>query len=322
MAVFGKWVDGISADDPAREAAREAVRVRVTAVRHYLLLVKKRVSKDPEIVHQLRVCSRRAAAALKLFADILSKRDVRWLKKQLRTIRRAAGDARDLDVLLETQLTDQGKHAEALRKKLHQRRKKAQKPMVRTAARMLKHDRLLARAEQLRNKPHPRPQANGAPVPEPSFGEWARDHLREVTEAFFGAAPSACADPEVLHQFRIRGKELRYAMELLAPAFPAAFREQLYPQIEQLQDRLGKINDQVVAIERIRGWLRATSKKGRIAYLRAQLTHEQETLAERREEFLQWWTPEMADGLRADFEQFLSPNHPSPMNEPAPITGP
>ena len=57
----------------------------------------------------------------------------------------------------------------------------------------------------------------------------------------------AVLDVQALHAFRIQGKQVRYAMEIFAGAFPPEFREQLYPIVETLQDRLGAINDHVTA---------------------------------------------------------------------------
>ena len=42
-----------------------------------------------------------------------------------------------------------------------------------------------------------------------------------------------------LHQVRIAGKRLRYAMEVFADCFSLSFREELYPRIEEMQEILG-----------------------------------------------------------------------------------
>src|SRR5262249_4238185 len=42
-----------------------------------------------------------------------------------------------------------------------------------------------------------------------------------------------------LHRVRILGKRLRYAMEVFAACFEPAFREQLYPLVEEMQEILG-----------------------------------------------------------------------------------
>ena len=43
---------------------------------------------------------------------------------------------------------------------------------------------------------------------------------------------------------RILGKRLRYAMEMFADCFGPAFREELYPAVEQMQEILGRANEQ------------------------------------------------------------------------------
>ena len=52
-----------------------------------------------EAVHRLRISARRATATITAFQPFVPRRQRRWFKKSLRRIRRAAGEARDLDVL-------------------------------------------------------------------------------------------------------------------------------------------------------------------------------------------------------------------------------
>src|SRR5688572_29922151 len=99
MARKGKWIEGTSADQPVSTAARRPLEVRLAVVWHYLPLAARRADEDIEHVHQLRVASRRAVAALEIFWDLLPKRRARWLRKRLKEIRRTAGEARDDDVL-------------------------------------------------------------------------------------------------------------------------------------------------------------------------------------------------------------------------------
>ena len=55
---------------------------------------------EVEPVHQLRVSTRRATAVLQLFEAMLPRNRRRWFEKRLKQIRRTAGIARDLDVLV------------------------------------------------------------------------------------------------------------------------------------------------------------------------------------------------------------------------------
>ena len=58
---------------------------------------------------------------------------------------------------------------------------------------------------------------------------------------------------EHLHAVRVIGKRLRYAMEVFADCFAPAFRDRFYPQIEEMQEVLGNVNDAHVACHRLEG---------------------------------------------------------------------
>lgn len=53
-------------------------------------------------------------------------------------------------------------------------------------------------------------------------------------------------DVMALHIFRIRGKDLRYAMEVLAGASPDEFRTRLYPAVESMQKLSGIISSKQI----------------------------------------------------------------------------
>src|SRR5206468_5052202 len=69
-------------------------------VRICLPLAVHDADRDVEDVHRLRVATRRAGAALKIFQPCLPDKVFRRVRKQLRALRRAAGEARDWDVFL------------------------------------------------------------------------------------------------------------------------------------------------------------------------------------------------------------------------------
>src|SRR5262249_50059853 len=90
----------LNPDTPVTDAARHVLTARLEVVRDYLPLALHRSDEDPEHVHQLRVGTRRAGAALAIFSVCLPDKVFRTARKQLRRIRRAAGEARDWDVFL------------------------------------------------------------------------------------------------------------------------------------------------------------------------------------------------------------------------------
>ena len=139
---------------------------------------------------------------------------------------------------------------------------------------------------------------------QPSFRQAARQRLRSVLREFFRAARGDFADLEAVHQFRIAGKRLRYAMEVFAGAMPKSFRKQLYPQVEELQERLGRLNDHATAARRLE-----SSAQGTAAGLSSSLLdlarRETEELRAVQKEFRRWWTPKLARQWRDEFEEYL-----------------
>src|SRR5262249_19810439 len=135
------------------------------------------------------------------------------------------------------------------------------------------------------------------------FVDRARYSLRPLVETFFAACPATGADVAALHRFRIRGKELRYAVELLAGAFAPAFRDELYPVVASLQERLGLVNDLATAQRRLAEWLNATGDPATVSHLHRRLAAIAEELVRARADFHRWWTPELRDGLRRRFDE-------------------
>ncbi len=99
MTLSAKWIEGIGPTSTVDDAARRSLEPRLAQVMHLLPMAAYLAEHDIEHVHRLRVATRRATAALELYKTCLPHNSHRWMKKRLRKIRRAVGDARDLDVL-------------------------------------------------------------------------------------------------------------------------------------------------------------------------------------------------------------------------------
>jgi CHAD domain-containing protein len=242
------------------------------------------------------VWSRRADAALDLFGDLLPRRQRRWLGKWMRRLRRAAGRARDADVL--ARHVDEPGTAGSPR--LRSDRRRGLKKIRSLARRLDDGRRLRRRTRKLITRMGRR--AGGSDV---RFGELARSCLTPLVAEFFDTAPAPEADDAALHRFRIRGKRLRYAMELFGAAFPPAMRNELYPQVVALQERLGRVNDLATAQARLGEWLKGAGDPVVISQLRRRLTATGEELIRARAEFRAWWTPELRDNLCRRFEDVL-----------------
>lgn len=298
---------------PVSRVAKAAVHDRLDRVRHYLPLAAKKCEKDIEYVHQLRVSTRRAQAALDIFHKALPKGRARRLRKQLQRMRRCAGEARDLDVLEQRLASlaagDASSGVNRLIDDVAAERRRAQGPLVRMHKR-LKRRKFKSQIKKLCQRIRWRGDA-----PEPTFGEVARRALRSAVDEFFSAALADLSDPFVLHQVRIAGKRLRYAIELLAAAFDESLRTQLYPVFKDVQDWLGNVNDHETAKRLFVVWSEQTEPATAFV-LRELAAAEQRQIEKTSQDFCAWWTDERAYALRQQFDTYLTPPDVSPPRQP------
>jgi CHAD domain-containing protein len=291
----GKWISGLKSTTPLTDAARRVLAVRLEVVHSQLPLALHDWQEDPEHVHQLRVGTRRAGAALAIFGFCLPIVYFKKLKKRLRAIRRAAGAARDWDVFAMA-LAEREKHVTAGQRAgldfllgyAQAQRVAAQATLEQVGERKpfaLEH--LIADALAAIQLP--------AGSPRQCLGDVARPWLAEILMDLHTAGTSNLDQYEHLHQARILGKRLRYGMEVFASCFGADFKDRFYPMVEEMQDILGLANDSFVATQRLttlRDILRA-SKPGMWKRCRAGvdglMRYHQRRLPQQREHFLGWW---------------------------------
>ncbi len=299
-----KWIEGQS-DDAVDDVARRAIGARLERMWHYLQFSVRAPKSETENVHQLRVFARRAAAALEIFADWLPSRHGQWTQKQVKRVRKAAGEARDFDVLWMRwrERSEQMPAAQSrlLLKHIKRRRREAQAP-IEAINRKLVAKRFLRRTSELldRVRWHGRRPSVNQP-----FGCMARVALDRLVVPYLAAARAEMSGAEALHAFRIQGKQMRYAMEIFAGAFDAEFREELYPVVAMLQDRLGAINDHVTAQAYLVNWRDATDSRALRQALEMGMQHEQHCFNLSQQEFLTWWTLGRQEDLRRRFIQYV-----------------
>ena len=295
MPRFEKWLRGVSSEAPADEVARIALTERLLATSHFLDK-SIRGSNEAEAIHQLRVWSRRATAAIKLFEPTLRKSQGRWTKKKLRKMRRAAGAVRDCDVHLERLTKEQDRVPKQVTAALKKQRREARQKLKAVRRRLRKGDRLALHVEHLLEtlqwpKRHSSREA-------PSFGVYCRQQLAPLAAGFFKLADADLHDNETLHALRIAGKQWRYALELAPEALPARQHGQLYQALNDAQDRLGEVCDQLAAIEHLRQWQDTLKKKGQRERLEELLARDEKRLEQLRAKVIRWWTPARRKRLR------------------------
>ena len=247
----GKWIPGLTARTPLDEAARRVLHARLRVVAHFLPLAATEAHSDVEHVHQLRVGTRRATAALDIFECCLSRKEYRSARRLLRRLRRAAGEARDWDVFAEMLSESAALRKRGARPALDflggfaaARRMAAQEHLAEVAER--RGTRLEEVSKELPEAPRPS-KGTG----DETLGDLATVRLGELFHEFNAAAGRMPESDEELHQVRILGKRLRYAMEIFADCFAPPFRERLYPAVEDLQEILGTANDSRVTVARL-----------------------------------------------------------------------
>jgi CHAD domain-containing protein len=310
----GKWIADLKPDTPLEEAARHVLFVRLQVVKDYLPRAALEADRDIEYVHQLRVGTRRADAALLIFAACLPGKVYRKSRRRLRKLRRAAGAARDWDVFLDDLLTREKEadtkhragldfligYAHGQRTAAHAQLEAVYQELGPTFEAFLA--RIIDAVRPIPDDPAPA-----------ILVDLARPLLFERLQDLERAAMGDLTDYAQLHQVRIAGKRLRYAMEVFADCFDSSFRVQIYPRVEQLQEILGRANDSHVAsgrLQSLRERLRLTCPTAwpRLQHGIEQLARaHQRRLPQERRRFLKWWSDWHPIGAEAVMTSLLTP---------------
>ncbi len=201
------------------------------------------LGEDPEQLHQMRVSTRRLRAALRVFEPVIapalvaSRDELRWFAQGL-------GAVRDLDVQLE--------HFEALRERSGWDEATALTPLIAQFERRRADARsaLLVAFEQPRYAQLVASirEALVAGPPTDAPDEASRDLARQVTmqrtRRFRRDARRIRRDSPLaeFHALRIRGKRLRYSLELFADLTGAEGARSLRA-LRRFQDLLGELQD-------------------------------------------------------------------------------
>jgi CHAD domain-containing protein len=292
----GKWISDLCASTPLVDAARRVLTVRLEVVHDHLPLALHHWKEDVEHVHQLRVGTRRAGAALAIFKDCLHAKAHRRMRKHLRRIRRAAGAARDWDVFAEA-ISLREQHTTAPQRPgldfligySHGQRVAAQDSLA-AASPGAPFDFESLVAQTLAELRDPGPQGKHH-----TLGDAARPQLLDLLSNLQTAAEGDLEEYDHLHQVRILGKRLRYAMEVFASCFESSFKEHFYPIVEEMQEILGHANDSHVASQRL-SHLRCLLKTAHPTQwkrfksgIESLLRYHQRRLPQQRRLFIKWW---------------------------------
>lgn len=187
---------------------------------------------DP--VHDLRVAIRRFHQALVAFRGVLPRREVKRVRRKLKTLIDAAGGVRDCDVLIKMLGKRDLPGVAALKKKVQEHRKAAVPVLVAALERWVAQRssskwRSALLACQVQDGLQPR--------------------LRRAARKFLANGEAAAAEKasaEDLHRFRIEAKKFRYTLELFEPAWGDPVSQWL-ARLKPVQTVLGDVHDSFMA---------------------------------------------------------------------------
>ena len=209
---------------------------------------------DTEFLHDLRVAVRRSRSVLREMKGVLPAASRDRAQADLRWVQQITGATRDLDVqLLEwsAAMAELGPEAasdlEPLRELLTLKRARAWRAMCRQLRSARYRDawedwrKLLGNAVTVTD-------AEAAPNGARDVADVAGARIRAVYGRMVktGRTVDDTTAPEVLHDLRKRGKELRYLLELFGSLWPADAGRRLVASVKDLQDVLGRFQDREV----------------------------------------------------------------------------
>lgn len=243
-------IKGIDCNEAAGDGIRKALCGRFDEM--YVLKSKALKWKDPEGVHSMRVASRRLRSAIGDFAPYMNKRRLSSALKEIRTIADALGEVRDQDVALIALEEMSAEAPNDLSKTLHEfidARKEVRDDARKELKEILVEDRL---KDLKTNFDEALNLATDAADPL-SFADMARAIVRDRLKDMEKLSSSFYrpTEPAQLHEMRIAGKRLRYAIELFETCWGSQIAR-FAKQAARLQAALGTVHDCDVWIESFR----------------------------------------------------------------------
>lgn len=236
-------VEGVEAHSPIGAAAPLILRAK--AVPMFALAERAADGTDADAVHDMRVASRRLREALRLFAPLYPRRELRRWQRRVRDVTRALGPVRDADVFAEEfarlgpELSEGGRRCVAFAIGMRLGRREAEVADLRQGLAALKLGRrageFAAFADEVRSADH---------LAESPLSAFAHDAVDARVAVVVEMQPAALveANRAQQHALRIDYKRLRYAVEAFSPCYGDAFGA-LYGTLTAFQDALGALHD-------------------------------------------------------------------------------
>jgi inorganic triphosphatase YgiF len=241
---------------------------------HHLMSNERLLSetRDPDVVHQMRVAMRRLRAAISLFKDVLADESRDAIRGELKWISNELGAARDLDVFIAKVLEPVcEKHPNepgltALKSSFGERREEAYNRALAAVASQRFRTMVIDTAAWIEAGPWltaGEGSARAEPIEHFATAELARRRKKVKKRG----SDLADLDPHARHQVRIEVKKLRYATEFFSPLVEgrkaSKRKEAFLSALEHLQEHLGELNDLAVSQELHPEWFQPETEEDR-----------------------------------------------------------
>jgi len=299
MAASEKWIVSDDHCLPVGQVAAQTLRKRFDAV-WMQLRATCAMPDNAEHVHQLRVATRRTLAAFDAFHILIPAKRRDWFEKRLRRLRRAAGEARDLDVLTERLTHDNAARARSRLVAMLSKQRHTSRTPIREQFEKLVDAGWTSRVDRLLEDIYNRRR-------QPRFRAFARRRFKPMIASFFEKADHKLRNGDEIHSLRIEGKKLRYSLEIFASVFPARALARCQGSLEQLQKTLGKFTDHASAADRFGRWARSADSGPNRDMLASLCDDENRQADIARKAFSKWWSPVRRRSIRCRFGRTLRP---------------
>ncbi len=189
-------------------------------------------------VHNLRIAIRRLDQALAVCKLHLPRKPVKQIRRQLKTVLSHAGAVRDQDIAIRILSKRGWRGAGGIQRQVKARRKEAEKSLLD----VLRQESL---QKHIPNWGHNLGLSlNASAISAATLRDIAITALPRLERRFFEAGAQAAdhSSGKRLHNFRLRTKKFRYALELLSPVYGSAAEECIH-ELKRIQTVLGAMND-------------------------------------------------------------------------------
>lgn len=263
-----------------RSQTAERLKKLRTGLRHVA-----RKQDDADAIHDLRVSIRRFTQELRVFEPWFGSKTVKRIRRPLRRLMERCGAVRNCDIAIDV-LRTAGCADPKLVAGLDRERRRTSRQLAEEIEEWRKTDRIGTWRDRLKaGRAGSRERADAS----------ARRLLPAMLEDLFRAGRTAAqpdSSPRQMHRVRLKGKRVRYTLELFKRAYGKK-TEPMMNSLKILQEKLGAINDCATTLEMIRRDRTAATAVRRLC-------------GERQAEFREYWKNHFRTQERLRWKAVLS----------------